>query len=295
MKTLIIGDMSKVDELYNWMEISQECFEVELIISENKMESKYFTCPVESLMALKTIENDYDIIFICSDFYEKYVQILLMCGIRRECIASKEYIYRNIAKADRMNFYAKMIQKKYEQTETDNGILQVDEFTYGTVVIFGGEGKDGNKVSIGKFCSIALGVLVILSEHNTNWCSTYPFNDMMYEYSYLEGHPKSKGDVIIGNDVWIGMNSIILSGVHIGNGAVIGAGAVVTKDVEPYSIVGGNPAKIIKRRFDDATIKRLEEIEWWNWEKEYIYDAIPILQSNDVEKLFEYYDNIVKV
>lgn len=111
----------------------------------------------------------------------------------------------------------------------------------------------------------------------------------------LKGHPKSKGDVIIGNDVWVGMNSMILSGVHIGNGAIIAAGAIVTKDVEPYSIVGGNPARVIKKRFDDTIIKRMEEIEWWNWKKEYIYDAIPILQSNNINKLFEYYDNVVSV
>ena len=88
----------------------------------------------------------------------------------------------------------------------------------------------------------------------------------MNEFQCVEGD-KSKKDVVIGNDVWIAHGSTILSGVHIGNGSVIGANAVVTKDVEPYSIVGGNPAKLIKKRFDEETIKKLEDIQWWNWEK----------------------------
>lgn len=89
------------------------------------------------------------------------------------------------------------------------------------------------------------------------------------------------------------MDSKIMSGVHIGNGSVISAGAVVTKDVEPYSIVSGIPAKIIRKRFDEKTILKLEEIRWWNWSNEQIYDAIPILQSNRIEQLFEYYDTVV--
>lgn len=167
MKTLIIGDMNRVEELYDWMEISQECFEVELIISENKLESKSFTCPVESLMALKTIENVYDIIFICSDFYPKYEKILLMCGISQERIVSKGYTHRGISKADKMNHYTEVIQKEYTQIETDTDILQIGEFTYGSITISGGE-KSGSKVLIGKFCSIASGVSVILDEHNSN-------------------------------------------------------------------------------------------------------------------------------
>ena len=130
-------------------------------------------------------------------------------------------------------------------------------------------------------------------EHRSDWCTTYPFQAMMKEFRYIEGYPRSKGNIVIGNDVWIGMDSKILSGVHIGDGSIISAGAVVTKDVEPYSIVGGVPAKTIRKRFDDKTIRRLEEIQWWNWSNEQIYDAIPILQSNNLEQLFEYYDTNV--
>ncbi len=124
--------------------------------------------------------------------------------------------------------------------------------------------------------------------------ATAPFNEMIEEFGYIEGHPASKGDIIIGNDVWIASRCIILSGVHIGNGSVIAANTVVAKDVEPYTIFGGNPARVIRKRFDDQTIKKLEEIQWWNWEYEYIYDAVPILQSNRIDQLFRYYDCVVQ-
>lgn len=113
-------------------------------------------------------------------------------------------------------------------------------------------------------------------------------------FDNIKGHPKTKGDIVVENDVWIGISSLILSGVRIGNGSVIAASSVVTKDVEPYTIVGGNPARVIRKRFDEQTIKKLEEIQWWNWEYEYIYDAIPILQSNQMDNLFAYYDTVVK-
>lgn len=281
--------MTRAEELLYWMRISKENFEIELVVSENRLESQYFVCTIEPFTALGTIENVYDIIFICSIFYERIVEILLLCGISKNCIKSDIYLYNKMPKIDKMIHYAEKIQKTWE---VDSRIVQRGDFSYGALKVCGGETE--SKVEIGKFCSIALGATVILSEHNVDWCTTYPFNEMMYEFEYIKGHPNSKGDVIIGNDVWIGMNSTILSGVHIGNGCVIAANAVVTKDVEAYSIVGGNPAKVIRKRFDNETIKKLESIEWWNWKKEYIYDAIPILQSNDIKGLLKYYDNVVR-
>lgn len=119
--------------------------------------------------------------------------------------------------------------------------------------------------------------------------STYPF-PIFFEEWELDGKDirdawDNKGDIVIGNDVWIGYEAVIMSGVKIGNGAIIGTRAVVTKDVPPYTIVGGIPAKIIRRRFDDATIERLEALHWWDWDYEKIKRSIPAIQSGDLAML----------
>lgn len=148
---------------------------------------------------------------------------------------------------------------------------------------------EGTQLLIGKYCSIAKGVNIFLGgEHRTDWVTTYPFSALWPEAKHIPGHPKSKGNVIIGNDVWIGALSCILSGVQIGDGAVVGAGALVTKDVPPYAIVGGNPAKIIRYRFDEATIEALLQIRWWDWPKEEISQALPLLLSPDIAGFIEY-------
>lgn len=151
---------------------------------------------------------------------------------------------------------------------------------------------EGAKLKIGKFCSIASGVTIMLGgEHRVDWNSTYPFNDLMQEtFSYIKGHPHTKGDVMIGNDVWIGSEVKIMSGVTIADGCVIGANALVTRDIQkPYSVVGGVPAKIIRRRFSRAVTRRLCEMKWWDWGDKDIVSVIPLLQSNDIEGLWEYY------
>jgi serine acetyltransferase len=107
----------------------------------------------------------------------------------------------------------------------------------------------------------------------------------------ITGHPKTKGDVLIGNDVWIATESIIMSGVNIGDGAVIGARAVVTKNVPPYTIVAGNPAVVVKQRFDDNTINQLLEIKWWNWDESRIKKALPLLLNNDIEKFLRFVES----
>jgi hypothetical protein len=101
------------------------------------------------------------------------------------------------------------------------------------------------------------------------------------------GHPSGKGDIIIGNDVWIGAKSTIMSGVKIGHGAIVAAGAVVTKDVQPYSVVGGNPAKHIKFRFDEKQIEKLLEISWWDWEESKIKEEAMLLWSADINYFIE--------
>jgi len=133
----------------------------------------------------------------------------------------------------------------------------IGDYTYGNPkVIF--PNKDAT-LKIGKFCSIAKNVTIFLGgNHRIDWVSTYPFFEIFDDFQkhkIIEGHPSTKGDVIIGNDVWIGRNVIILSGVKIGNGAVIAAGSVITKNISCYEVWGGNPAKMIKKRFDIETME----------------------------------------
>ncbi len=143
------------------------------------------------------------------------------------------------------------------------------------------------KCVIGNFCSIAAGVNIYLGgNHRTDWVSTYPFGHIHKEKFNLfdgKGHPGSKGDVIIGNDVWIGSNVTIMSGVKIGDGAVIANNSHVVKDVEPYSITGGNPAKFIKYRFTKEQIEKLLQIKWWFWEDSKINTFSPLLCSDNID------------
>lgn len=143
----------------------------------------------------------------------------------------------------------------------------------------------GDKLIIGKFCMIASGVSFIMNgaNHLTNAISAYPFSIFGNEWEKaMEGREYPvKGDTLIGNDVWIGHNATIMAGVHIGDGAVIATNATVVKDVEPYSIVGGNPAKLIKKRFPEEQIEQLLELKWWDWEIEKITENIHLLTGAD--------------
>jgi serine acetyltransferase len=106
------------------------------------------------------------------------------------------------------------------------------------------------------------------------------------------GHPSCKGDIIIENDVWIGAKATIMSGVRIGNGAIVAAGSVVSKDVPPYAIVAGNPAKVVKYRFSDEQIKKLLSIAWWNWDEQKIKDNAMTMWSNNIDEFIEkFYEN----
>ena len=144
---------------------------------------------------------------------------------------------------------------------------------------------------IGRFCSIACGVkfLFTSANHTLKSLSTYPFPIFFEEWGLdvenITTAWDNKGDIVIGNDVWIGYEAVIFSGVTIGGGAVIGARAVVTKDVPPYTIVGGVPAKVIRRRFPDETISRLLDLKWWNWPEERIAQNIEAIQAGNIEEL----------
>lgn len=145
-----------------------------------------------------------------------------------------------------------------------------------------------SKLVVGSYCSFSSGMTILLGgAHRSDWVSTYPFSDLWSEASQFEGHPASKGGVTIGNDVWVGFGATILDGVSIGDGAVIGAQSVVSSDVPAYSIVAGNPAKEIRKRFDERTIERLLEIRWWSWREDLILDHLPLMLSTDIDAFLE--------
>lgn len=147
----------------------------------------------------------------------------------------------------------------------------------------------GDKLIIGKFCMLASGVKFIMNgaNHLTNSISSYPFAIFGKGWEKaMEGKAyPNKGDVIIGNDVWIGHNATIMAGVKIGDGAIIGTNSTVVKDVEPYSIVGGNPAREIRKRFDEKTINKLLELKWWDWDIQKITDHVQKLSGNKIDEL----------
>jgi acetyltransferase-like isoleucine patch superfamily enzyme len=147
------------------------------------------------------------------------------------------------------------------------------------------------RIRIGKFCSFSDNVQAYLGgEHRPDWVTTYPFNVLDPRFRHIEGHPASKGDIVIGNDVWVGSCARILSGVTIGDGAVVGTGALVTKDIPSYAIVGGNPAKHIRFRFDEATIEALLRIRWWDWPMQKIDEAMPLLLDSKIAEFIDRYD-----
>jgi len=148
-----------------------------------------------------------------------------------------------------------------------------------------------DRLIIGRFCSIACGAkfLFTSANHTMKSLSTYPFPIFFEEWELDKRDVASawdnKGDIVVGNDVWIGYEAVILPGVHIGDGAIIGTRAVVTKDVPPYTVVGGIPAKEIKKRFDAGTIEMLLQIEWWNWPVEKIRRFLPQIMNGEADKL----------
>ena len=147
----------------------------------------------------------------------------------------------------------------------------------------------GDKLIIGKFCAIASGVQFIMgsANHRISSISTYPFH--VFGGVWAENTPPHlsqlpfEGDIVIGNDVWIGRESVILPGVKVGDGAIIAACSVVTRDVEPYTLVGGNPARFLKRRFDETLTKMLLALRWWDFAPEKLASFLPVLCSEDLD------------
>ena len=168
-------------------------------------------------------------------------------------------------------------------------MLSVGEFTYGKPEIRSW-GEPNVYCEIGKFCSIGDKVLIFLGgNHRVDWLSTYPFPAFQEKFPNVQcaenkGQPTSKGPVLIGNDVWIGDKVSILSGVNIGDGSVIGTNSVVTKDVQAYCVVTGNPARVVKKRFSDDQIVKLLQIKWWNWSPEQIASHCHLLCSSKIDE-----------
>ncbi len=170
--------------------------------------------------------------------------------------------------------------KKYPQ-------FNIGKCSYGMPIVHAHDKR--TSLCIGSFCSIASGVEIFLGNHHrTDWISTYPFPAFFDDASHIEGYEVTRGDVIVGSDVWLCANCTILSGITIGHGAVVGTGAIVTHDVEPYAIVAGNPARTVRYRFDEATRAALLEMAWWDWPLEEIRSVVQLLCSDQVHRLIAY-------
>ena len=165
------------------------------------------------------------------------------------------------------------------------GVATVGRGSYGDAMVFHYRGEP-SRVRMGNYCSTAHGVrLVPGGNHSTRWVTTYPFPE-----ADERGHPFSKGDIVIGNDVWLGLGSTVLSGVTIGDGAVVAAAAVVTSDVPPYAIVAGVPAQVVSQRFTDEQIAALSRIAWWDWPEAEVRTHVGALLSDDVDAFIGRFD-----
>ncbi|SNT30409.1 CatB-related O-acetyltransferase [Rhodococcoides kyotonense] len=143
--------------------------------------------------------------------------------------------------------------------------------------------NDATRLRIGRYCSIAAEVNILLGgNHPTDRLTTFPIRHKLgLPGAGTDGYPCSKGDVVIGNDVWIGFGVTIVSGVHIGDGAIVAAGSTVVRSVAPYSIVAGSPAALVRKRFDDDVIARLQALRWWDWDDDLVAEGVADLAGED--------------
>ena len=188
--------------------------------------------------------------------------------------------------------------------------IKIGKHTYGVSekkVIWDQKSYDYNgnyfqpQLIVGKYCSIGRECKFYLGgNHRHDWITTYPFQAQRIHKStfksipkHIEGYPQSNGDIEVGNDVWFGENVTVMSGIKIGDGAVIGTNSTVVKDVEPYSITGGHPAKHIKYRFSEDIIKKLLEIKWWDLEEDKLDTLLPYMMSNNLDLFFKKYEELI--
>lgn len=154
--------------------------------------------------------------------------------------------------------------------------------------------SDVDKLIIGKFCSIGSGAAFLMGGnqgHRKEWASTFPFAFLTHDSTFAKAQNSYRpaGDTVIGNDVWIGAEAMIMPGVRVGDGSVIGARAVVTKNIEPYSIVVGG-GEVVRKRFSDQQISMLMEMKWWDWPQELLAESMPLMTSNDIVSLYRFWE-----
>jgi acetyltransferase-like isoleucine patch superfamily enzyme len=171
------------------------------------------------------------------------------------------------------------------------GWATVGAHTYGPFTVHAGPG-DRARLSIGAYTSIAAGVEFALGgNHRADWVSTYPFRVAFgLAGAHDDGHPRPERDIFVGSDVWLGYSALVLPGARIGDGAVVGARTVVAKDVRPYAIVVGSPAREVRRRFDDDQVEALLRIRWWDWSDDVVRDRVGQLSSGDVDGFIAAHD-----
>lgn len=177
-------------------------------------------------------------------------------------------VYRAILK--RSSHFSRLVR---------SGRVVVGMGTYGTPTVVTYAGDNETKLIVGNYCSIASSSTFLLGgNHPTDRVSTFPIRlRLNLDESAIDGFPSSKGNIVLGHGVWIGHGVLVLSGVTIGDGAVVAAGAVITKDVAPYSIVGGNPARFIRSRFDSDVVDKIKQSAWWTWN-----ESVVAANANDL-------------
>lgn len=176
--------------------------------------------------------------------------------------------------------------------------VTVGRFTYGAEHMRVRQFREGANLTIGAFCSIARGLRVYLGgDHRVDWCTTFPFGHIFQDHLIdrsIKGHPRTKGDVVIGNDVWISEGATIYSGVTIGDGAVIAGNANVARNVGPYEIWGGNPARFIRARFAPEVAARLQAVRWWDCPVETIRELAPLLSRPPEPAVLDMIEELVQ-
>lgn len=221
------------------------------------------------------------------DQYQKRMEMTLFKSYRESVIIKDNIKCRHVLVGE-YSYYSGY----YHGHPFDDCVMYLDELDNER------DSSQLDRLIIGKFCSIATGAKFMLGGtqgHNYKWIAAYPLDCFDEDFDGYKMQPpkahRSKGDTTIGNDVWIGAESMLMPGISIGDGAVIATRAVVTKDVGPYEIWGGNPAKLIKKRFDDADIGKLLKIKWWDWDEKKLKRNLHLLRSENISELWEKFES----